>query len=114
MAYVPERGDVVQINFNPGVGKEIMKFRPALVLSPKLFNDKIGMAYVAPITRTVRGMGLEVVVPDSMSTVGVVQTWQVRSFDWVERQAVFVEQAPPVFINTVSQKLGMILGVGHT
>ena len=52
MAYVPDQGDIVWLDFNPSSGKEIMKRRPAFVISRKAFNNHTGLAIVAPITST--------------------------------------------------------------
>ncbi len=111
MSYIPGKGDIVTLNFDPGVGKEIMQYRPALVLSPEKFNDQMGFAYVAPISSTIRGMGLEVAVPKSLATTGVVQTWQIRSFDWVDGRVEFVEKTPEKFVDEVLEKVGLILGI---
>ena len=54
--YVPERGDIVFTNFDPSAGHEQAMKRPALVLSPGVFNAKVGLTLVAPITSRVRGM----------------------------------------------------------
>ena len=57
--YVPDKGDIVLLDFGPSAGKEIIKRRPVLVISRQSFNDHTGFAIVAPITSTVRGMALE-------------------------------------------------------
>ena len=44
--YIPERGDLVWCDFDPTLGHEQARQRPALVLSPKLFNQKVGLALV--------------------------------------------------------------------
>lgn len=110
MSYIPRKGDIVRINFDPSVGKEIMKYRPALVLTPEKFNDQMGLVLVVPISNTVRSIGLEVGCTKSMSTTGVAQTWQVRSFDWVERRAKFVEKSPKRFLDNVINKVGLMIG----
>jgi len=68
LVYIPDKGDVVSLEFDPSAGKEIMKRRPAYVISLKLFNQHTGFAVVAPITNTIRNMQLEVVLPDKLST----------------------------------------------
>ncbi len=50
VAYVPKRGDVVWLHFDPQKGKEIQKRRPAVVVSPKEYNKKTGLALFMPIT----------------------------------------------------------------
>ena len=66
MAYFPEQGDIVWISFDPSSGKEIMKRRPAYVISRKIFNEHTGLAIIAPISSTVRGIKLEVVLPEQL------------------------------------------------
>ena len=36
--YLPERNDIIMLDFEPVKGKEIGKYRPALVLSSKQYN----------------------------------------------------------------------------
>ena len=50
MAYVPDSGDIIWIMFNPQAGHEHAGHRPALVLSPKTYNGKVGLALLFPIT----------------------------------------------------------------
>ena len=50
MAYVPERGDAIWINFNPQAGHEQAGRRPAIVLSPERYNGKVGLCLLCPIT----------------------------------------------------------------
>ena len=58
--YQPERGDIMWLDFNPQAGHEQAGFRPALVLSPKSYNKKIGLALVCPITTKVKNFLFEV------------------------------------------------------
>lgn len=58
---VPDRGHIAWFNFEPSVGREIIKRRPAIVLSRRKFNQHTGLVIVAPITSRVRKIMLEVV-----------------------------------------------------
>jgi len=80
VSYEPRRGDLVFTDFDPAAGHEQKMKRPALVLSPDAFNEKLGLALVAPATSTVRGHGFEVVL-DGMMTTGVVLCQQVKVID---------------------------------
>ena len=91
--YIPDKGDIVSLSFDPSAGNEIMKRRPALVISRQVFNEHTGFAIVAPITSTVRGMALEVVL-NGTSTQGVVLVHQLRSLDVESRGIEFIEKAP--------------------
>lgn len=106
--YVPDKGDIVSLNFDPSAGNEIMKHRPALVISRKQFNEHTGFAIVAPITSTKRGMALEVVLSDT-STQGVVLVHQLRSLDVESRGIKFIEKAPEVISEQVTKMATVII-----
>jgi mRNA interferase MazF len=77
--YIPERGDVVWLTFNPRSGHEQAGRRPALVLSPRSYNGKLGLPLLCPITNQVKGYPFEVALPDRLAVSGVVLTHQVKS-----------------------------------
>jgi len=107
--YVPDKGDIVSLDFDPSAGKEIMKRRPAFVISRKMFNEHTGFAVVAPITSTVRGMKLEVVLPDALSTKGAVLIHQVKSLDFSNRQIKFIEKAPKNITDKATELTKLII-----
>ncbi len=84
---VPERGDLVVLDFDPQAGHEQMKRRSALVLSPASFNDAFGLAFVAPITTKPKGHAFEVPLSGDLRVKGVVMVHQLKSFDWRARRA---------------------------
>jgi mRNA interferase MazF len=84
--YVPERGDVVWLHFNPQAGHEQSGHRPALVLSPASYNGKVGLMICCPITSQVKGYPFEVEIKAGSRIKGVVLADQVKSLDWQVRQ----------------------------
>jgi mRNA interferase MazF len=88
--YIPNRGDIVWINFNPQAGHEQAGRRPALVLSPKDYNAKVGLAIFCPITSQKKGYPFEVEIPNGLPVNGVVLSDQVKSMDWKKRDAEFI------------------------
>jgi mRNA interferase MazF len=82
------------MDFNPQVGREQMKRRPALVLSSSAFNDIFNIAYVAPITTKPRGNAFEVPLPPDGTVRGAVLMSQMKSLDWRGRRARFAGKAP--------------------
>jgi mRNA interferase MazF len=62
-AYVPDRGDVVWISFDPQAGHEQAGRRPAVVISPAAYNHKVGLVILCPITNQIKGYPFEVVIP---------------------------------------------------
>jgi len=85
MRYVPERGDIVWINLNPQAGHEQAGHRPALVLSPKAYNAKVGLMLCCPITHQAKGYPFEVDVQGDPHVSGVVLADQVKCLDWQAR-----------------------------
>ena len=91
---VPEKGDIVILDFDPQAGHKQMKRTPVLVLSPAQFNSAFGLAYVAPVTTRPRGHAFEVPLPASSRVRGSVMVHQLKSFDWQARRARLAAKAP--------------------
>lgn len=81
--YVPDRGDIVWLQFNPQAGH-----RPALVLSPANYNRLSGLMLCCPMTTKKKGYPFEVVISDAPEQRSVVLADQVKSLDWKVRMAV--------------------------
>lgn len=89
-AYVPDRGNVVWINFSPQAGHEQAGRRPAIVLSPRSYNKPSGLALFCPITNRAKSYPFEVRLPETAPVNGVVLVDQVRNLDWHVRRAEFI------------------------
>lgn len=109
MEYIPSQGDIVWLDFDPSAGKEIMKRRPAYIISREAFNAHIGLAIVAPITSTIRGIKLEVVLPNTMKTSGSILVYQFKSLDIFQRNVEFIEKSPKNIIDTVRMLAEVII-----
>jgi len=103
--YVPARGDIVWLQFNPQAGHEQAGHRPALVISPKAYNRKVGLALFCPITSQVKGYPFEVVLPSGLPVSGSVLSDQIKSLDWRTRQARLVRAAPPEVVDDALAKI---------
>jgi len=103
--YIPDRGDIVWITLNPQAGHEQSGRRPALVLSPKAYNAKVGLAILCPITSQVKGYPFEALIPDGMPIAGVVLSDQVKSLDWRARGAEWICTLPVEVTQEVLDKL---------
>lgn len=106
--YIPKRGDIVWTDFNPAAGHEQMGKRPAIILSPSIFNKKTRLALVAPITSRVRGHGFEVLLKGEKIS-GVILCQQVKTIDFVERGVQFAERASDQTINEVLAKVRTLI-----
>ena len=109
MLYIPQQGDIIWLSFDPSSGKEIMKRRPAYVISRKIFNEHTGLAIIAPITSTVRGIKLEVVLPDSLKTKGAVLVHQLKSLDFNEREVEFIEKMKQKEIEEIKVRAKLLI-----
>jgi mRNA interferase MazF len=106
--WVPDRGDVVWLEFNPQAGHEQSGRRPALVISPAAYNARVGLALLCPITSQVKGYPFEVGI-EAGRISGVVLSDQIKSLDWRARQAEFIGHAPDPSITEVLQKLATLV-----
>ena len=105
----PDRGHLVWLTFNPQAGHEQAGRRPALVLSPKSYNAKVGLMLCCPITSRAKGYPFEVALPDGAALGGVVLADQVKSLDWRARAAEIVGRVPGTVTLEVIDKLGVLL-----
>ena len=108
-AYVPRRGDVVWLTFNPQAGHEQAGRRPAVVLSPNAYNAKVGLALLCPITSQIKGYPFEVGLPPGLTVNRAILADQVKSLDWQARTAEFICALPSTLVSEVLQKIGLLL-----
>jgi len=107
--YVPARGDIVWLTFTPQAEREQAGRRPALVLTPSVYNSKTGLAVLCPITSQVKGYAFECGLPQTLKTKGVVLADHLKSLDWRSRQATFAEAAGPAVLRQVEARLRALL-----
>ncbi len=103
-AYVPQCGDAVWITLNPQTGR-----RPAVVISPKSYNGKVGLAILCPITNQVKGYPFEVLLPAGSPVAGAILSDQVKSLDWRDRNIELICTLPDDTISEVVQRLITLL-----
>ena len=82
----PKQGEIIWLDFDPQSGHEQAGRRPALVLSKTAYNQRIGSAFVCPITSKIKGFPFE--FPINTATVtGVVLCDHLKNIDWKARNA---------------------------
>ncbi|HEY5607008.1 MAG TPA: type II toxin-antitoxin system PemK/MazF family toxin [Alphaproteobacteria bacterium] len=109
--YQPDRGHFIYLNFSPQAGHEQAFARPGLVLSPKSFNVATNFALVCPITNQAKGRPFDVPIPPGGKITGVVLSDQLRSLDWVARNAKFHSQAPEQLVLEVLARIEAVLRI---
>lgn len=101
MAYIPEQGDIIFLEFDLQAGHEQKGRRPAFVVSNNTFNQFTKIAIVCPITNTNRRFPLHVPLDERTKTTGVIMCEQVKSLDIAARNASFLEKAPKDILEEV-------------
>jgi mRNA interferase MazF len=80
------------------------------VLSPRLYNERVGMAILCPITSKIKGYPFEVQIPQGLGIEGVILSDQVKNLDWQVREAEFQSRLTESVLEEVLQKLATLLG----
>ena len=107
--YVPDRGDIVWLSFDPQSGHEQSGRRPALAISPQEYNEKTDLAIFCPITSQVKDYPFEVKIPDNLKISGVILSDQIRSLDWKTRKAEFICKLPRIALTETLNKINVLL-----
>jgi mRNA interferase MazF len=111
MAYAPERGDLVWLEFDPHAGHEQGGRRPALVISHLAYNKKVGLALLCPITSQAKSYPFEVALPEGLPVSGVVLSDQVKSLDWRARKATRIAAVPTTTVEHVVARVVALIAV---
>ncbi|MDX9744609.1 MAG: type II toxin-antitoxin system PemK/MazF family toxin [Arcobacteraceae bacterium] len=102
--YIPDQGDIVALSFDPQSGHEQKGRRPAIIVSNKVFNQHLGLAFACPITNTKRDFPFHIeVLSENIS--GFIMTEQLKSIDYNARNIKFIEKANQ---NTINKILGIV------
>ncbi len=109
MNYIPDRGHLVWLSFTPQSGHEQAGRRPALVLSPRAYNSKVGLLLACPVTSVRKGYPFEVSLSSELAIQGVILSDQVKSLDWQSRNAEYIADAPTSVFAEVMGKLNTLL-----
>ena len=107
-AYVPDAGDIVWLQFDPQAGHEQAGHRPALVLSPALYNGKAGLLICCPLSTKIKGYPFEVKTQMGAQE-GVVLSDQMKSLDWKVRRAKKKGTVPEAVMLAVRARIKALL-----
>jgi mRNA interferase MazF len=106
--YVPDAGDIVWLQVNP-FEETAPRREPALVVSPKSYNDRTRLMVACPISAKAKGYPFEVALSTESTVSGVVLSDHVHSIDWVASQASYVAEAPESVLDDCLAKLKALL-----
>ena len=109
--YIPAQGDLVWLEFDPQAGHEQAERRPAIIISPKEYNKKTGLALVCPITSKIKNYPFEVLLPNSHAITGAILSDQIKNLDWKIRKATYVTKANEEVMQEVIAKIYAIISL---
>ncbi|WP_321277547.1 type II toxin-antitoxin system PemK/MazF family toxin [Thiomicrorhabdus indica] len=107
--YIPDREDIIWLDFEPTKGQEIGKYRPAFVLSSKAYHQQTGLLICCPISTSIRG-GLTEVPIGNIENPSVVASSLVQTLSWKERKVKFITKAEDGVLQAVLQRLLPLIG----
>lgn len=114
--WVPDRRDMIWIDFNPQVGSEMKDEHPMLVLSTKAFNERTGIVIGLPMTHAALNASNPFAVKyvGPKGDVGYVLSHQPKSFDWRSRRARPHpwKQISPVVFESACEGFNSIISIG--
>ena len=109
--YVPDSGDLIWLDFTPQAGREQAGRRPAVVLSPRAYNEKTSLAVVCPVTSQVKSYPFEVLVPPGMRIKGAILSDHLKNLDWRRRKAERAGKIPALLLADVRARIAALLEI---
>lgn len=109
---IPDREDIIWLDFEPTKGKEIGKYRPAFVLSSKAYYQQTGLLICCPISTSISG-GLTEVPVKNLDKPSVVASSLVQTLSWKERKAKLIIKAESGILKAVLQRLLPLIGASE-
>ena len=109
--FIPAPGDIIFLNFNPQSGHEQGGYRPALVLSPKEYNQKTDLAIVCPITSQIKNYPFKVTLPKDSPVHGAILCDHLRNLSWKNRQAKLAGKTTSSVLNEAQELIKVFLNL---
>lgn len=106
--FIPDAQDIVWLEFDPQRGRKTQKNRPALIISPKEYNLKVGLSLCLPITSKIKNYPFEVLLQDK-TVEGAVLCDYIRSLDWQARNAEFITRCSDDVFKEVLRKIKILI-----
>lgn len=108
--FVPESGDIIWVEINPQSGHEQKSHRPALVLSPKIYNEKAGLCVCVPLTTQIKGYPFEIICKIKNKD-GAILSDQIKSIDFRARKAKFYTKLDSKTLEKVKENIARLLNL---
>ena len=105
------QGDIIEVSFDPSLGHEPQNRRPALVISEDEFNRMSSLVFLAPITTTLSGYPLHILLPKECDVNGAVCIEQSRSLDLDVRRHEKVCELDETTMSAILEAVGAVFGL---
>ncbi|WP_317945327.1 type II toxin-antitoxin system PemK/MazF family toxin [Carnobacterium maltaromaticum] len=92
--YIPNKGDIVWIDFGLSSDQQTHKHHPGLVVSRYDFKRRTRFAVICPITSTIKDLPTRYSLPTEMDINGQVIISQLKSFEFNSRNLLLVDHLP--------------------
>ncbi|ECI9603259.1 TPA: endoribonuclease MazF [Salmonella enterica] len=106
--FVPDSGDIIWIDLDPVAGHEQGGHRPAVVLSPFSYNNKVGLLLCVPCTTKSKDYPFEVEISGERD--GVALADQVTCVDWRARKVTKKGTVSPPELADIRAKAKALIG----
>jgi len=107
--FIPDRNDIVWLDFEPSKGREIGKYRPALVLSSKAYNQQTGLLICCPVSSSIRGGSTEVEI-NNLDQPSVVAASLIQTLSWKNRSVKKITKAEKDVLENVLLRIIPLIG----
>jgi mRNA interferase MazF len=105
--YIPKKGDIIEMDFNPIKGHEQSGKRPALIISNESYYKKTKLLIVCPISNTKNDFPMHIKLDDRTTTTGSILSQHIRTVDPAARQISFIEVMPSELTEQAIKNIGL-------
>ncbi len=113
-SYIPKRNDLCLLDFEPTKGKEIGKYRPALILSNTIFHKTTGLLICCPISSQIRGGLAEIIIDHpKLDKNSIIIPSLIQTLDWKHRQIKYIGKVDNDILDEVLNILIPLIGGEH-
>jgi len=107
MNYIPKKGDIIEMDFNPTKGHEQSGKRPALIISNEVYYKRTKLIMVCPISNTKNNFPMHIKLDNRTKTTGAILSQHVRTVDPAARKISFIENMPSELTERAIKNIGL-------
>lgn len=116
--FQPKRGDIADFDLNPVKGSETGKIRPCVVVTNDVYNSKLSVIQIVPITewsakkaRILTNVTLKANQNNGLSKKSIADCLQTRPVDYTKRFVKYRGAIAPEVLQQIDQALTFVFGL---